>query len=635
MTQTTLWLLPLLAGAVLGLYNASRVGWRWSWGTMLQLFIVLVLATIGMQVQKYDWIFAIAGWLFLLSFTVFARMQMMAMTQSLGLLRTDKAVSSARILRVLMWGPPGVFWLDLIRMVDAYAKRNIDLANQIYDQWASTPIPKSIANSLDAYAMLGLLVTRDWERVIQRYESALSRYKQDLDKQSANADAQKNKNAKLKFPSQIAIPAVRAFNELGMTKQSMEALELADLPSAGYARDSLDTIFLSYFALIGDCESTNLIVDGMKGRKAALPEFGRSYWQGRCQLASGNTSEAIRYFEESLKKTPSSDTTWRERTEAQVSYARSLMERSNTGANESESRTAALESSAIPPSQSLNAKSQSAQERSEASRVAREIMFRCTIVADVMGGKRNARMVNALVLIICAIFGVTYLPRLSNNESMYDIYLYTYAYGVLRDTIFHGEVWRLITYQFLHGGISHLVMNVVGLVWFGRYVENIYGSMRFLLIFLLSGVLSGVLQMALIPDLPVVGASGAVLGVFGAGAAATIRLKYILPPAIRTSELTWMGLMAVTQILFDQLVNYLFPSGNAGSTDAVRIAAYAHLGGMLSGFVLGWLMPIRRFISGGVIQVRTAQFPEIELPGAGQNLKSIDEINASGESNKT
>ncbi|MBX9570556.1 MAG: rhomboid family intramembrane serine protease [Candidatus Obscuribacterales bacterium] len=596
MTQTTLWLLPLVAGAILGLINAGRAGWRWSWGTMLQLGIVLIIGSLGLQIPKYDWLFAIVGWIFLLSFTVFARMQMMAMTQALGLLRTDKAVSSAKMLRLLMWGPPGVFWLDLIRMVDAYAKRDLGLADQIYDKWARTPLPKAIANSLDAYAMLGLLVNRDWHGVIQRYESAMARYKQDLEKQGAAPENAKDAKNKVRFPSQIAIPAVRAYNELGMTKESMEALELADLPSSGYARDSLDTIFLSYFALIGDCQTTNSVVDGMKLRKSSLPDFGRMYWQGRCQLSSGNVPEAIRYFEESLSKTPATDKTWRERTEVQLAHARMELQQASA--------------------QNPNAEQDShAEIRAEASRIAREIMFRCTIVADVMGGKKNARAVNALVLIICAIFGVTYLPRLSNNESMYDIYLYTYAYGVLRDTVFQGEFWRLITYQFLHGGISHLVMNVVGLVWFGRYVENIYGPVRFLLIFLLSGVLSGVLQMALIPDLPVVGASGAVLGVFGAGAAATIRLKHILPPAVRTSELTWMGVMAVTQILFDQLVNYLFPSGNAGSTEAVRIAAYAHLGGMLSGFFLGWLMPIRRFISGGVIQMRTAQFPEILLPG--------------------
>lgn len=483
-------------------------------------------------------------------------------------------------------------------MVDAYAKRDLDLANQIYDKWASTSLPKAIANSLDAYAMLGLLVNRDWRRVIERYENALARYSQDLQKQNNTPDTDKKKKGTIKFPSQIAIPAVRAYNELGMTKDSMAALALADLPSAGYARDSLDTIFLSYFALIGDCDATNKVVEEMKVRKTSLPEFGRMYWQGRCNLTSGNIAEAVRFFEESLNKTPVQDKTWRERTEIQLAHARAELQNPT---QQSGTETGSEQAT-------------NAQLRQEASRIAKEIMFRCTIVADVMGGKKNARMVNALVLIICTIFGVTYLPRLSNNESMYDIYLYTYAYGVLRDTIFQGEVWRLVTYQFLHGGISHLVMNVVGLVWFGRYVENIYGSMRFLLIFLLSGVLSGVLQMALIPDLPVVGASGAVLGVFGAGAAATIRLKHVLPPSVRTAELTWMGIMAVTQILFDQLVNYLFPSGNAGTTDAVRIAAYAHLGGMLSGFFLGWLMPTRRFISGGMVQMRTAQFPEILLP---------------------
>lgn len=607
MTETTLWLLPLLAGAILGLVNAARVGWRWSWGTMLQLSLVFVIALVGILLKKTEWllsfsptaylhlsasfVLAIVDWIFLLSFTVFARILMTSMTQSLGLLRTDKAVRSARLLRILLWGPPGEFWLDLICMVDAYAKGNLERANQVYQTWSNKSLPQAIALSLEAYAMLGLLVNKDWDGVIGHYERSKERFAQE----------EISGKKKRKFPGQLAVSAVRAYNELGRYAEGSDALVRADLPSAGYGRESIDTIFLSYFAMIGDKDSVDRIVANMaRSRNGSLPEFARLYWQGRCEALRGQWAQAVELFEKSVQKTPASDNIWRERSQRQLELARQSLQEIACVPSAEPDRSSDIHSSkvAILESCSLRAK---------------EIFFRSTIVTDVMAGKKNAKTVNALVMIICAVFSVTYLPRLSNNESMYDVYLYTYAYGVLRDSVFHGEVWRLVTYQFLHGGISHLVMNVVGLVWFGRYVENIYGSMRFLLIFLLSGVLSGILQIVLTPDLPIVGASGAVLGIFGAGAAATIRLKNILPSSVRKSELTWMAVMAITQIVFDQIVNLLFPAAAEGGSDAVRIAAYAHIGGMLSGFALGWIMPFRNFLSSGVVQMRSARFPEIVI----------------------
>src|SRR5262249_55067500 len=117
---------------------------------------------------------------------------------------------------------------------------------------------------------------------------------------------------------QVAVPAIRAFNELGRYDDSCEALTLADLPGSNYGKDALETIFLSYFALLGQEDELNQVLASMATSKGALPEHARLYWQGRCYAERKEYEKAIRMYAESLRKTPEKDAAWRERTQYQL-----------------------------------------------------------------------------------------------------------------------------------------------------------------------------------------------------------------------------------------------------------------------------------------------------------------------------
>lgn len=83
---------------------------------------------------------------------------------------------------------------------------------------------------------------------------------------------------------------------------------------------------------------------------------------------------------------------------------------------------------------------------------------------------------------------------------------------------FNFEVWQLLTYQFMHGSFSHILLNMFILWMFGMEIEHIMGSKKFLLFYLLCGVGGGLLQLFISPLLfggaaPTIGASGAVWGV--------------------------------------------------------------------------------------------------------------------------
>ncbi len=80
------------------------------------------------------------------------------------------------------------------------------------------------------------------------------------------------------------------------------------------------------------------------------------------------------------------------------------------------------------------------------------------------------------------------------------------------------QIWQLITYQFLHGSFGHIFYNMLMLWMFGMEIENIWGSRKFLMFYLISGIGAGLTQILLAPILtgalaPTIGASGAVFGV--------------------------------------------------------------------------------------------------------------------------
>ena len=153
--------------------------------------------------------------------------------------------------------------------------------------------------------------------------------------------------------------------------------------------------------------------------------------------------------------------------------------------------------------------------------------------------------------------------------------------------IFGGQIWRFITFQFLHAGFWHLLMNMLGLYFFGPLIEYYLGSRRFLLFYLLCGVAgpfgymllwaaSGVTPQALqmTAYVPLVGASAGVFGILMAAATiapdATVLVYGVLPMRLRVMAWVLLGIAVWT----------VFTAGRNAGGEA------AHLGGA----VLGWLL---------------------------------------------
>ena len=158
------------------------------------------------------------------------------------------------------------------------------------------------------------------------------------------------------------------------------------------------------------------------------------------------------------------------------------------------------------------------------------------------------------------------------------------AFGAKTNALLQsGEWFRLITPIFIHAGPLHLLLNSYALWMVGIQVEKLYGSARFLLIYLLSGV-GGVagsyIGQAILPrifDPPSVGASGAIFGLFGVLAVFGFRYRSELPPSIRR---------AVTAGVLPVIVINLFIGLSIPFIDNS-----AHVGGLLTGAALALIIP--------------------------------------------
>ena len=179
-----------------------------------------------------------------------------------------------------------------------------------------------------------------------------------------------------------------------------------------------------------------------------------------------------------------------------------------------------------------------------------------------------------LLVMLVAIFLGQSLLHLANNYSL------ERHFALSLDGIKHGHVWQLLTFQFLHGGLLHLLLNGITLYSLGRFMEEVIGRNRFLLMYFFSGLMGGILQIAAIfalhhnPDIPVVGASAGIAGLLGAFAAMYPHRRLtifivVFPVNVRAEVLLWVlaGL---------SLVGTIVPFGG--------IAHAAHLGGLVAGF---------------------------------------------------
>ncbi len=147
----------------------------------------------------------------------------------------------------------------------------------------------------------------------------------------------------------------------------------------------------------------------------------------------------------------------------------------------------------------------------------------------------------------------------------------------LTPAYFLQQPWTLITNLFVHGGIGHIVVNMISLYFLGSFVLRLLGEKKFLLVYFVGGIVGNIFYLFLGPPLiPGVGASGAIFALGGVLAIMAPKLPvfmFFIPVPIPL----WIAIIVFLLISF-------FPG----------IAWQAHLGGLLVGVVAGYYFRRRR-----------------------------------------
>jgi membrane associated rhomboid family serine protease len=186
-----------------------------------------------------------------------------------------------------------------------------------------------------------------------------------------------------------------------------------------------------------------------------------------------------------------------------------------------------------------------------------------------------------LVQLTSTIGGVAFSDTLADHAALIPVRVVGFVPSRVGDV---PAALTLLTSLFLHAGWIHLVLNMTFLLWVGRHVEIAVGRARFVLLYGVSGIVGGLLQVAVAPHSiePVVGASGAIAGVFGAYAIlfarsrAAARRVLGIPVSAEVATALWY---AITWIVLQLLTAVAFNAGVGG------IAIWTHIGGFIVGLI--------------------------------------------------
>ncbi len=194
----------------------------------------------------------------------------------------------------------------------------------------------------------------------------------------------------------------------------------------------------------------------------------------------------------------------------------------------------------------------------------------------VASGGASRRGTPVTIALIALNVGV-YLAELASGGDQDGIGSTIFTHGVLYGPwVSSGDWWRLITAPFLHFGIIHLGLNMLGLYWLGRVLETVIGSWRYALLYVASGLAGSAGALWLTPNAFTAGASGAIFGVLGA----------LL--VLERRGLIQSGGQIMVLLIFNLIFTFSI-SGISLATGSVGISLGGHLGGLAGGIVVMYL----------------------------------------------
>lgn len=179
-----------------------------------------------------------------------------------------------------------------------------------------------------------------------------------------------------------------------------------------------------------------------------------------------------------------------------------------------------------------------------------------------------------VTMIIIAINVVLYIITAIMSKNILDINAYVLLYmgGNYGALVSKGQVWRLLTCAFLHGGLIHILCNMYALYAIGPQVEILFGRVKYIIIYFFSAIGGSLLSFTCSPNNLSIGASGAIFGLFGAMVVFVLKYKDRIPKKVLNN-------------LFGVIILNLLIGFNLQGIDN-----FGHIGGLLAGALVAFLI---------------------------------------------
>jgi len=181
--------------------------------------------------------------------------------------------------------------------------------------------------------------------------------------------------------------------------------------------------------------------------------------------------------------------------------------------------------------------------------------------------ERKPYITNALLVIMTVFYALQWITDLVFGYDLLAIY------GMKsNELIIAGEYWRLVTAMFLHGSILHLGFNLYALYILGRRVEQFFGSLRFVGLFLIAGITGNLLSFVF-TEAPSLGSSTAIFGLLGAEGIFIYQHRNLFGDQFK------VALRQIIQVALGNLViGFMIPG----------IDNMGHIGGLIGGAIYAW-----------------------------------------------
>lgn len=187
---------------------------------------------------------------------------------------------------------------------------------------------------------------------------------------------------------------------------------------------------------------------------------------------------------------------------------------------------------------------------------------------------RRYPVTSAVLLITVINFLLLQILRFGQATTSYAIYEFG---GLLGRSLQQdpSQIWRLFTAMFVHIGWEHILFNGLAVYFLGRQMEDILGSLKFAVFYLLSGLMGNAFVFALSPSVVTAGASTAIYGMF---ASLVVWRYFVRNPYIKALGQSYLILLVINLVM-----SFLFPG----------ISLIGHIGGAAGGALCAVFLPVK------------------------------------------